>query len=82
MAAITETYRANLSLGNRDGVLLKTASMNNGDYVDTGLSTVEHVSFTNATSGQTGGYTVSGTRVTFVLSGAYGATSILVVGFK
>jgi hypothetical protein len=56
--------------------------MNNADYVDTGLSVVEHVSLTNAASGQTGGYTVSGTRVTFALSGAFGATSILVVGFK
>lgn len=82
MPAITETYRANLSLGSRDAVLLKTASMSNGDYVDSGLSVVDHVSLTNATSGQTGGYTVSGTRVTFVLSGAFGATSILVVGFK
>ena len=82
MPAITETYRERLSLGNRDGVIIKTAAIDNGDYVDTGLAKVEHVSFTNAASGQTGGYTVSGTRVTFVLSGSYGATSILVIGFK
>ena len=82
MPAITETYRANVSLGSRDAVVLKTASINNGDYVDSGLSAVEHVSFTNATSGQTIGYTVSSTRVTFVTSGALGATSILVIGFK
>jgi hypothetical protein len=82
MAAITETYRALLSLGNRDAVIVKTNSIDDSDYLDTGLSVVEHVSLTNAVSGQTGGYTVSGTRVTFALSGSFGATSILVVGFK
>lgn len=82
MPAITETYRANLSLGNRDGVVVKTAAVDNGDTLITGLSAIEHVSFTNATSGQTGGYTVSGGTITFVLSGSFGATSILAVGFK
>jgi hypothetical protein len=82
MPAITTTYKENLSLGNRDGVIAKTAGIDNGDTFVTGLSVIEHVSFTNATSGQTGGYTASGGTITFVLSGSYGATSILVIGFK
>jgi hypothetical protein len=82
MPAITETYRAQLSLGNRDGLVVKTASIDNGDTLQTGLSNIEHVSFTNAASGQTGGYTVSGGAIAFVLSGSYGATSIFVIGFK
>lgn len=82
MPAITETYRERLSLGNRDGVVVKTAAIDNGDTLVTGLAKIEHVSFTNATSGQTGGYTVSGGTITFVLSGSFGATSILAIGFK
>ena len=82
MAEITLTHKANLSLGNRDGVIAATASIANADIFTTGLSVIEHVSFTNAVSGQTGGYTVSGGVITFALSGAFGATTILVIGFK
>ena len=81
MPAITTTYKENLSLGSRDGVIAKTAGIDNGDTFNTGLAVIEHVSFTNATSGQTGGYTVSGGVITFVLSGSFGATSILAIGF-
>jgi hypothetical protein len=82
MPVITTTLKENLSLGSRDGVVAKTASIDNGDTFPTGLSAIDHVSFTNATSGQTGGYTVSGGTITFILSGSYGATSILAIGFK
>lgn len=82
MPEITTTYKVNVSLGNRDGVIAKTAAIDNGDTFVTGLSSIEHVSFTNAASGQTGGYTVSGGTITFVLSGSYGASSILAIGFK
>jgi hypothetical protein len=82
MAEITTTYKENLSLGNRDAVVAKTAAIDNHNTFTTGLSVIEHVSFTNATSGATGGYTVSGGVITFHLSGSFGASSILAIGFN
>lgn len=82
MPEITATYRANLSLGNRDAVIVKTASIDNGDTLKTGLSAIEHVSFIGDASGKTGGCTVSGGTITFALSASFGVTSILATGFK
>lgn len=80
--ALTPSTVSKLSLGNRDGLVAKFTSITNADYWDSGMSVVEHVSVTNSTSGQTVGFTVSGTRITFAASGALSNATVLVVGFK
>lgn len=82
MAAATPTYTAQLSLGNRDGVVAKFSSIADTNTWNTGLAAIEHVDITNGASGQTVGYTVSGGTITFALSGALANASVLVIGFK
>ena len=81
-AEITPTTSAQLSLGNRDGVVAKFTAITNGDWFVTGLASIEHVSVTNSVSGQTVGYTVSGGVITFACSGALADATVLAIGFK
>lgn len=71
-----------LSLGNRDGVMARFATLVNNDTWATGLGTVEGVCITNGASGQTTGATYSGGVVTFKTSGPLTNVGVLAIGFK
>lgn len=83
MGALTPTTSANLSLGNRDGVVASFTAITNTDTYTTGLSAIEHVSITcDSTGAETYGCTVSGGVITFAASAQLDNVTILVIGFK
>lgn len=68
MPAVTVTTSAQLSLGNRRGIVAKLGNVDNNDTWATGMSVIEHVSIMDTVSGTTSGYTVSGGTITFKAS--------------
>ena len=83
MGVLTPTYKAQLSLGNRDGVVASITAIANNDTWETGLAAIEHVSITGDNSGnETHGCTTSGGTVTFKASAQLDNVTVLVIGFK
>jgi hypothetical protein len=82
MGVQTPTTSVQINPGNRMGIIASFGIIRNGDTWVTGLSVIEHVSISNAASGVTTGYTVSGGTVTFALSGnTTSPTTVMVIGF-
>ena len=80
--ARTPASSAQLSLGNRMGIVAKITTIQDTDTWTTGMSKIEHVSITNNTSGSTVGYTVSGGIISFAVAGGdLSSATILVIGF-
>jgi hypothetical protein len=83
--AITPTQLANLSLGNRDGVVAKFTTVAEGDTWESPMSVIEHVEIVDASGLHTVGCTVSGGIITFKVGGGdatLGVTTVFVLGFK
>lgn len=83
MGAITPDTSAQLSLGNRDGLVAKFTAISNNETWTTGMSAIEHVSMTGDNSGnETMGYTASGGVITFKASAQLDNVTVLVIGFN
>jgi hypothetical protein len=83
MTAVVPTSSRNLSFGNVDGVVASFTAVADTNTWVTGLSKIEHIGITNATSGATVGYSASGGTVTFAIgSGPLGVTTVIAYGFN
>jgi len=84
MVAITETYRATLTVGSRVGVVVQAATAPNGYTLDTGLSFIEWWGAVSDSASLPIGGTVSSGVITFANKSAGSATNptILAIGFE